>query len=73
MITSVALKALAARAGWTAFQALVGVLAVWVSTVDVTDQPGWAAAILLVVATGLSAIKSFIASKVGDPETVTFK
>ncbi len=58
-------KALAARAGWTAAQAALGLV-----TADALGLPlVWAA----VFATALSAVKSFVATKVGDPNTVTFK
>ncbi len=62
-----------ARAGWTALQAAVGALVVYVSSIDVSDDPGLAAAVVTVVATVLSSLKSLVASKVGDSETVTFR
>lgn len=55
---------LAARAGWTAAQAGLGLV-----TVEALDLPAAWAPIIAVV---LSALKSFIATKVGDPSTATF-
>lgn len=56
---------LAARAAWTAAQAVLSVV-----TIEALGLPlVWAP----IVAAGLSALKSFIATKVGDPDTVTFK
>jgi putative flippase GtrA len=56
---------LASRAAWTAVQAVLSVV-----TVEALGLPlVWAP----IVATVLSAIKSFVATKVGDPDTVTFK
>jgi hypothetical protein len=58
-------NALASRAGWTALQAALAVI-----TVEALGVPlAWAP----VLATLLSAVKSFVATKVGDPDTVTFK
>lgn len=58
-------KSLASRAGWTALQAGLALI-----SVEALDIPlAWAP----IVATALSALKSFIATKVGDPDTVTFK
>lgn len=58
-------KSLASRAAWTAVQAVLAVV-----TVEALDVPYvWAP----IVATVLSAVKSFVATKVGDPNTVTFK
>lgn len=55
---------LLARAGWTAAQAGVGFV-----TVEALDIPvAWAP----IVAVVLSSLKSWIATKVGDPDTVTF-
>lgn len=72
-----ALKSLGSRAGWTALQAGLGVAITWWAdnsdTIDVTDDPGLAVLIVSGVATALSAVKSFVASKVGDPDTVEFK
>jgi hypothetical protein len=67
-----ALTSLASRAAWTFLQAGVGALIVWLSSVDVADSPGVAVALVAVAGSVLSAAKSFIASKVGDPTTVTF-
>lgn len=67
-----ALISAASRAAWTFLQAGVAALIVWLSSVDVTDQPGIAVALVAVIGTALSAAKSFLASKVGDPTTVTF-
>ena len=61
------------RAGWTALQAAVASLIVYLTDIDVTDEPGIAAAVLTVVAAVLSSVKSWIATKVGDPNTVEFK
>ena len=68
-----ALKSLGSRAGWTALQAALGVIIVWASSIDVSDEPGAAATIVALSATVLSVLKSFIASKIGDPDTVEFK
>lgn len=58
-------KSLASRAAWTAAQAALALI-----TVEVIDVPlVWAP----ILATALSALKSFVATKVGDPDTVTFK
>lgn len=55
---------LLSRAGWTAVQAALGLV-----TVEVLDVPvGWAP----LVAVALSSLKSWVATKVGDPDTVTF-
>lgn len=67
-MTKTAFLSLLSRAGWTAAQAALGVVAVAVGT-DIPDTVWWA----VPVATALSGLKSFIASKVGDPETVTFQ
>ena len=57
-------KDLAARAGWTAAQAGLAVI-----TVEALDVPvAWVG----VVAAVLSALKSFVAGKVGDKDSVTF-
>lgn len=57
-------KELASRAGWTAAQAALAVV-----TVEALDIPlAWAP----IVATVLSALKSFVAGKVGDKDSVTF-
>lgn len=55
---------LAARAAWTALQAGVGVV-----TVEALGLPVWLAA---PAAMALSAVKSWLATRVGDPDTVTF-
>lgn len=56
---------LAARVGWTAAQAGLALI-----TVEALDVPlAWAG----IIAAGLSALKSFVAGKVGDPNTVTFR
>lgn len=56
---------LGARAAWTAAQAVLSVV-----TVEALGLPlVWAP----IVAAALSAVKSFVATKVGDPNTVTFK
>lgn len=57
-------KDLASRAAWTALQAALGVL-----TVEVFNLPTELAPI---VAVALSALKSYVATKVGNPDTVTF-
>lgn len=55
---------LAARALWTAAQAGLAVV-----TVDALDVPlAWAG----IAAAALSAAKSWVATRVGDPDTVTF-
>lgn len=58
-------KALSSRAGWTAAQAAVSVVTVEALGIPLVWAP--------IFATALSALKSFIATKVGDPTTVTFK
>lgn len=56
---------LLARAGWTALQAGVGLL-----TVEALDVPlAWAP----IVAVALSSLKSWIATRVGDPDTASFE
>lgn len=55
---------LASRAAWTALQAGLGVIGV-----EALGLPLWLAA---PVAMGLSALKSYVATHVGDPETVEF-
>lgn len=72
-IQASALKSLAARAGWTAAQAAVGVLLVWLTdlggaSTDIPSQAWWAAG----AATALSAVKSYIGAHVGDPSNVKF-
>lgn len=58
-------KSLASRAAWTAVQAVLAL-----ATVEVLGIPlAWAP----IFATVLSAVKSYVATKVGDPDTVTFK
>lgn len=58
------LRDLATRAGWTALQAALGLV-----TAEALDIPvAWAA----IVATLLSAAKSYVAGQVGDKTTVTF-
>jgi len=64
-ITAKAFRSLAARAGWTAAQVLVAGV-----TVEAFDLP---AAWVPVGAVLLSALKSFVAGHVGDPETATFR
>lgn len=55
---------LLARAAWTALQAGLSLV-----TVEALDVPvGWA----IPVAWALSSAKSWVATRVGDPETVTF-
>jgi len=55
---------LASRAGWTAAQAGVAVV-----TVEALDVP---LAFAGIAAAALSALKSWLATKVGNPDTVTF-
>lgn len=56
---------LSSRAAWTAAQAGLAVV-----TVEALDVPvAWAG----VVAAVLSMLKSFVATRVGDTDTVTFK
>lgn len=58
-------RSLASRAAWTAAQAVLALV-----TVEALGVPlAWAP----IFATVLSAVKSFVAGKVGDPDTVTFK
>jgi hypothetical protein len=58
-------SALASRAAWTALQAALAVVSVEALGIPLAWAP--------IVATVLSAVKSFVATKVGDPDTVTFK
>lgn len=53
----------AERVGWTAVQAALGLVAV-----ESFDLPLWAAPI---VATTLSAIKGFVARKIGNPDSAS--
>jgi hypothetical protein len=55
---------LLARAGWTAGQAALSIV-----TVEALGLPVWLAA---PAAMALSALKSWVATRVGDPDTVTF-
>lgn len=56
---------LLARAAWTALQAGLGLV-----TVEAIDVPlAWAP----IVAVALSSLKSWVATKLGDPDTVTFE
>lgn len=57
-------KDVASRAAWTAIQVVLGFITVEVLNVPLAWVP--------IFATGLSMAKSFVASKVGDPDTVTF-
>lgn len=58
-------RSLASRAGWAALWASLSVV-----TFESLDAPqAW----IPVIALLLSAAKSFVATKVGDPDTVTFK
>jgi len=56
---------LGSRAGWTAAQAVLGVV-----TVEALDLP---VAYVPLVASLFSALKSYVAGKVGNRDTVTFK
>jgi hypothetical protein len=56
---------LASRAAWTAAQAVLSVITVEALGIPLVWAP--------IVATVLSAFKSFVATKVGDPDTVTFR
>lgn len=58
------LRDLLSRAGWTALQAGLGLI-----TVDALDIP---VAYVVPIAWALSSIKSWVATKVGNPNTVTF-
>lgn len=57
-------KDLASRALWTALEVVLGFVTVEALNIPVAWVP--------VVATALSAVKSFVASKVGNPDTVVF-
>lgn len=57
-------KDLLTRAGWTAAQVILSAVTIEAFDLDV--------ALIPIVAAALSAAKSFVATKVGDPETVTF-
>lgn len=71
-MNTTALRALGSRAGWTAGQALIGAVAAG-PLVDALHLPAsYKPVAVLVVASLLSVIKSYVASKVGDPATVTF-
>lgn len=65
------IKAILARAGWTAAQAALSVISIdqLSSAVHIPGSLQWA---LVGIAAGLSTLKSFVATKVGDPSTVTF-
>tara|TARA_R110000744_G_scaffold179119_2_gene298120 strand:- start:859 stop:1056 length:198 start_codon:yes stop_codon:yes gene_type:complete len=52
------------RAAWTAVQVVLGAITVEAFDLDVAFVP--------VVAAALSAAKSFVATQVGNPDTVTF-
>lgn len=58
-------RSLASRAGWTALQAALAVVTVEALGIPLVWAP--------IVATALSAFKSFVATKVGNPNTVTFR
>jgi hypothetical protein len=63
---------MAARAIWTLLEAGVGALVVWISQLDVGTHTV-AAAFLGIFSAGLASVgKSFFATKVGNPNTVTF-
>ncbi len=55
---------LASRAAWTALQAVLGVVTVAALGLPVAYAP--------IVAVLLSALKSYVATKVGSKDTVTF-
>ena len=57
-------KDTATRALWTCAQVILGAITV--------DALGLDPVLIPVVAAGLSALKSIVATKVGDPDTVTF-
>lgn len=57
-------KDLFARAAWTGLQAALGLVTVATLSIPI--------AYAIPVAWALSAIKSYVASRVGDAETVTF-
>lgn len=66
-----AFRDLLARAGWTAAQAGLGVFTASEVADAVSIPSNWQWAITGIAA-GLSALKSIVASRVGDPTTVTF-
>jgi hypothetical protein len=57
-------KAALSRSGWTILQAALGVVSVEMFDLPVVYVP--------IIAAGLSQVKSYVATKVGDPSTVTF-
>lgn len=59
------LRALGSRAGWAALWSVLSVITVEQFNLPVEYVPLFAAV--------LSSVKSFVASKVGDSETVTFR
>lgn len=61
-----------ARALWTLAEAAVAALIAWVVGLGPEDNPEWFAVVTSVGAAVLSVIKSFIATKVGNPDTATF-
>jgi len=63
------LKDALSRALWTAAQAALGLLAATGFVDNLPDGTWWA----IPLATALSFIKSFVATKVGDPSKVTFE
>lgn len=66
------LKDLASRAGWTALQGALGVITAFVADIDPTSESGLFALVVTTVATLLSAAKSFVATKVGNRDSVEF-
>ena len=61
-----------ARSLWTLAEALVAAGIAWIAGLSPGDDPAWFTAVTVVGSAVLSALKSFIATKVGNPETVTF-
>lgn len=70
-MNTVALRSLASRSGWTALQAALSVITIdqISDSVSIPAPLQWT---LVGLAAGLSALKSFVASKVGDSSTVEF-
>jgi hypothetical protein len=58
-------RSLASRAAWTAAQAVLSIVTVEALGIPLVWAP--------ILATFLSAAKSYVATKVGNPNTVTFK
>ena len=67
-MTKPALKSLIERTLWTIAQAAIGVLVVVTQNGSIPNQAWYA----VPIAGAVAALKSFVASKVGDPNTAAF-